>query len=201
MPSTSQTTRPASRCSTGPSSHRIRGVLGQPLPGYAAPSAGRGGPPCRRPGRSRCPAVDVRGGRRYAPVADITERLPAPVQADSHYLGVAEASTVHAESYVYTDIGDLDAAETAQERALGLYPRPMPGCVRRSSSTAPHASSSPDTSATASGSRPTSSTRSPSQHNGLLYEVARQVVHAVPEAEHCAGIVVHGGTSARRHDQ
>ena len=56
-------------------------------------------------------------------VADITEQLPGTVVADVESLwGWPEHRLRHTESYVYTHIGDLTAAQAAQDRALILYP-------------------------------------------------------------------------------
>jgi transcriptional regulator with XRE-family HTH domain len=57
-------------------------------------------------------------------LADITERLPAAVLADTESLwGWPEHRLRHTESYVYTQIGDDRSALAAQDRALALYPK------------------------------------------------------------------------------
>jgi hypothetical protein len=57
----------------------------------------------------------------------MTDALPSSIidAADSIY-GWPEYRTRHTQSYVYTQLGDTNAAGAAQERALALYPATLP---------------------------------------------------------------------------
>jgi transcriptional regulator with XRE-family HTH domain len=118
-------------------------------------------------------------------VADITDRLPAPVAADVNSLwGWPEHRLRHTESYVYTHVGQLAEAEVAQDRALALYPSVQ---ARLRAQVELHRAARiirggdiPD------GLRHAADVLdalSADQHSGPLHRVARQVIAVVPAAE------------------
>ncbi|MEU4555922.1 helix-turn-helix domain-containing protein [Micromonospora violae] len=118
-------------------------------------------------------------------LADQVEALPATVTVDVESLwGWPEHRLRHTESWVYAHAGDQHAAETAQQRALELYP---PSQQRLRTQVQLHQAAAlcrnghiPD------GLRLAADLLDQlpaEQHNELVRAVARQVATAVPEAE------------------
>jgi hypothetical protein len=108
-----------------------------PLPtvlGLADEAVGLKAPPCMGTGsvlagRAQVLAAMGRSAEARSAMDDVyrvVDRLPARVtnDADSMY-GWPEYRLRHTESVVYTHVGDLPRATTAQDRALALYPDHM----------------------------------------------------------------------------
>jgi len=118
-------------------------------------------------------------------VATITEHLPATVSDDGASLWAwPEHRLRHTESYVHTYIGNVRAAEAAQDRALGLYPETharlrtqvqlhRASCLIQSG----HVGDGLRLAADLLDALPAD------QHNATLYEVGRQVLNVVPAGE------------------
>jgi transcriptional regulator with XRE-family HTH domain len=117
--------------------------------------------------------------------ADATDRMPTTVTADAEsMLGWPEVRLRHTESFVYAHLGLTAEAFAAQDRALSLYPAELAreraqlqlhraSCVIRQGDIADGLRYAADT----LDALPTD------QHNALLYEVCRRVMHATPHSE------------------
>ncbi|WP_410812570.1 helix-turn-helix domain-containing protein [Micromonospora sp. 067-2] len=120
-------------------------------------------------------------------LSDLVDRLPDAITGNVESLwGWPEHRLRHTESWVYTHAGKLDTAETAQDRALALYP---PSQARLRAQVQLHRAANlirgghiPDGLRLATDLLDELPVQ---QHNHLLHAVARQVVDAVPEAERC----------------
>lgn len=118
-------------------------------------------------------------------VAEITERMPAPIMADAESMfGWPEVRLRHTESYVYTYIGDTARATAAQDQALALYPVDLER--ERAQLQMHRASCLIQDGHIADGLRYAADVLDSlpaDRHNALLYDVARRVVSAVPQKE------------------
>jgi transcriptional regulator with XRE-family HTH domain len=139
-------------------------------------------------GRAQALALAGRGteaGTALRAVETATERLPASVTGDqASMFGWPEERLRHTESYVYSHLGDTARAAAAQDRAAALYLKPQARlraqvdlhrarCLIADGDVADglrHAAAALDS-------------VPPAQHNELLYQVARQVVEALPAKE------------------
>jgi transcriptional regulator with XRE-family HTH domain len=118
-------------------------------------------------------------------VETVTARIPADVARDEESLfGWPEHRLLHTQSYVYTHVGELDAAANAQDRALTLYPASQArlrtqvalhraACLIKDG----HVSDGLRYAADLLDDLPRE------HHNTVLYEVARQVLATVPAVE------------------
>jgi transcriptional regulator with XRE-family HTH domain len=118
-------------------------------------------------------------------VRDITDRLPAAVKDDVESLwGWPEHRLRHTESYVCTYLGDLTAADVAQNRAMTLYP--VSQARLRTQVQLHQASCLVQQGHVSEGIRHASTLLDQlpaTQHNRLLHEVARQILTVVPDKE------------------
>jgi hypothetical protein len=121
-----------------------------------------------------------------ARVADLTDQMPAGVNADDEsLLGWPEVRLRHTESYVHTWLGNGNAAFAAQERALRLYRPALPprqptqvklhraGCMLRDGDVAgglAYASTLLDE-------------LPPEHHNDHVYAIGRLAVGLVPDGD------------------